>query len=168
MGFKRLNLTKLREITKDKTGMELEEFVVKEFKVEYKTFLMRLRKRRLLPSEALCFCLMFEMKCDDLFGLPYKEAILFQGKYEYPEIARKLWDKAPNWLKASLVDLPWAPPDPVVEPPKAVPVIKNTKAPAEKQEDVEFFIDTDKRDDHAPEKSAPAAQEDDEMFIETY
>lgn len=148
----------LSRITTKKLGITFEEFCRRHLGSEYKTFLMRLRKRKFFPAEVVYMCWLLEVSCEELFECKYTELVMFQGKYGVTDKVREMWDKANDKERATLLSL----------------LGLSSEGPISKAPDMlaSLFIDTGEprkseqpQQERAPE---PPKAKDDFPFIETY
>lgn len=159
-------MTTLAKLVLSKTGLTLKDFCEQHLKSEYKTFQMRMRKKKYYPAEVVYVCWFLGVSCQEAFGLPYSKLVMFQGKHEVPDKVQEMWDKADLPGKDRLLSLiglngsVWAP----------KPTEKIVEAPPQA---VDFFEDTYpvQAAESAPkEKEAPKGPVDplEQLFQETY
>lgn len=98
-------MTTLAKLVLSKTGLTLKDFCEKHLKSEYKTFQMRMRKKKYYPAEVVYVCWVLGVSCQEAFGLPYSKLVMFQGKNEIPEKVQEIWDSADPSEKDRLMSL---------------------------------------------------------------
>lgn len=172
--------TSLAKIIREKTGLSLIEFCEQHLKSDYKTFQMRMRKRRYYPAEVVYICWALGVRVQDIFGYSFQDLVMFQGKYEVPEKVRNMWAVADSDEKKRLLALVGLNDGSIV--PKPVKVVTKIRAPKvmadeKKQEDaLDFFVELENPQvkEEAPlSERAPKGKESgsdplQSLFIETY
>lgn len=173
MAYKHTTVAKL---IRQKTGLTLGEFCEQHLKSDYKTFQIRMRKRKYYPAEVVYICWVLGVRVQDIFGYSFQDLVMFQGKYEVPEKVRDMWVTADEEEKHRLLALVGLNDGSIT--PKLVKVIPKIRAPKvkadpkPKENALDFFVDLEpvKMED-APVVSSAAPKEEDPLqglFIETY
>lgn len=172
------NRTKLAKIIRKITGLTLIEFCEQHLKSDYKTFQMRMRKRKYYPAEVVYICWVLGVRVEDIFGYSFQDLVMFQGKYEVPDRVREMWGAADEDEKKRLLALVGLNDGSIV--PKPVKVIPKIRAPKVKADEklienpIDFFVEIETpKQEAAPEPSEEVAPEPTndglgELFIETY
>lgn len=164
------NKLKIAQLIHKKTGLLLRDFCQQHLKSEYKTFQMRMRKKKYYPSEVVYICWLLEESCEKVFGDSFWNLVMFQGKNDVPAKVKEMWAEADDlgrWRMLSLIGL-----QKTNAAPKPLDVHVPKKTP--EQETVENFfqdIEISKPLVEALDLSEPARVKDDSvggLFIETY
>lgn len=163
------NKTSLAKMIHLKAGLTLKEFCEQHLKSEYKTFQMRMRKRKYYPSEVIYICWFLGTPCEQIFGYSYWDLVMYQGKNDVPAKIRDMWAQADIHERSRLLYLIGMQ-SKVTHIDSKTPVVK---APPKQQEEpgFDFFEEIELKPIQAPEQRAAVPKEEDPLrglFIETY